>query len=231
MISFMVSVVPQKIDRAAEPPELMIVAESSGPVLPPLKAGSIWSARAVAFARCDLGGDHAPGDHLATSQLPEPRRGPDDYPEPSAADIPAVDADVDSGELSAAQFPQVLEMHDAGDGTQVRSCSREPPRGNQYLGRGQDAHHDSMGTCGARWPPRQRDRRPQGGSPAGSLNGCQQHRRPATPSHTGPRDACSDAAWGAPPRLHHPATLRNHLMLKQRAIRRGVRPWLNPADT
>jgi hypothetical protein len=32
----------------------------------------------------------------------------------------------------------------------VRSCSREPPRGNQYLGWGQDAHHDSMGTCGAR---------------------------------------------------------------------------------
>jgi hypothetical protein len=31
----------------------------------------------------------------------------------------------------------------------VRSCSREPPRGDQYLVRGQDAHHDSMGTCGA----------------------------------------------------------------------------------
>ena len=36
------------------------------------------------------------------------------------------------------------------DGSQVRPCSREPPRGNQYLGRGQDAHHDNMGTCGAR---------------------------------------------------------------------------------
>ena len=41
-------------------------------------------------------------------------------------------------------------MHDPSHGSQVRSCSREPPRGDQYLGRGQDAHHDSMGTCGAR---------------------------------------------------------------------------------
>jgi hypothetical protein len=31
----------------------------------------------------------------------------------------------------------------------VRSCSREPPRSNQDLGRGQDAHHDSMSTYGA----------------------------------------------------------------------------------
>jgi hypothetical protein len=41
-------------------------------------------------------------------------------------------------------------MRDASDGSQVRSCSREPPRGNPYLGRGQHAHHDSMSTSGAR---------------------------------------------------------------------------------
>ena len=151
MISFMISVVPPKIDwtrlsrqssqscrRAAD-----WCSRRSRP-------GSIWSARAAAFARCDLGGDHAPGDRLAAWQLPEPRRGPDDDAEPAAADIPAIDADVDSGELIAAQLPQVLVMHDPSHGSQVRSCSREPPRGNQYLGRGQDAHHDSMGTCGAR---------------------------------------------------------------------------------
>ena len=40
-------------------------------------------------------------------------------------------------------------MHDASDGSQVRSCSGEPSRGNQDLSRGEDAHHDSMGTCGA----------------------------------------------------------------------------------
>jgi hypothetical protein len=83
-------------------------------------------------------------------QLPEPRRGPDDYAEPAAADIPAVDADVDSGELIAAQLLQVLVMYDASHGNEVGSCSREPPRGNQCLGRVEDAHHASMGTCGAR---------------------------------------------------------------------------------
>jgi hypothetical protein len=53
-------------------------------------------------------------------------------------------------ELIAAQPPQVLAMRDASDGSQMRSCSGEPPRGNQDLGRGQHAHHDSMSTSGAR---------------------------------------------------------------------------------
>ena len=39
-------------------------------------------------------------DRLAVPQFPEPWRGPDDYAEPAAADIPAVDADVDSGSSS-----------------------------------------------------------------------------------------------------------------------------------
>jgi hypothetical protein len=121
--------------RAAKPPELTIAAQSSRLVLPLVKAGSIGSARAAAFARWDLGGDHAPGDRLAAWQLPGPRRGPDDHAEPAAADIPAVDADVDSGELIAAQLLQVLMMHDASGGSQVRSCSGEPPRSNQDLGR------------------------------------------------------------------------------------------------
>jgi hypothetical protein len=104
-------------------------------VLPPIEAGSIWSARAAAFARCDLGGDHTPWHRLAASQLPEPRRGPDDYIEPAAADIPAPGADVDAGELIAAQLPQVLLMHDASHGSQVRPCCCELPRSNQDLGR------------------------------------------------------------------------------------------------
>ena len=119
-------------------------------MLPPVKVGSLWSARAAVFAWCDLGGEHAPWDRLAAWQLPGPRRGPDDHAEPATADIPAAGADVEAGELIAAQPPQVLVMHDASDGRQVGSCSREPPRGDQYLRRGQDAHYDSMGTCGAR---------------------------------------------------------------------------------
>ena len=81
--------------------------------------------------RCDLGGDHAPRDRLTTSQLPKPRRGPDDHAKPAAADIPAVDADVDSDELISAEPPQVLVMHDASDGSQMRSCSPKPPRRDQ----------------------------------------------------------------------------------------------------
>jgi hypothetical protein len=53
-------------------------------------------------------------------------------------------------ELIAAQVPQIVGMHDASDRSQVRSCSREPPRGNQCLGRGENAHDDSVGTGGAR---------------------------------------------------------------------------------
>ncbi len=87
---------------------------------------------------------------MAAPQLPKLRRGPDDHTEPAAADIPAVDTDVHPGELIAAQLPQVLAMHDASDDSQVGPCSGEPPGGNQDLSRGQDAHHNSMGTGGAR---------------------------------------------------------------------------------
>jgi hypothetical protein len=47
----------------------------------------------------------------------------------------------------AAQLPQVLVMHDVGRGSQVGSDYGEPPRGDQHLGRAQDAHHDGMSTC------------------------------------------------------------------------------------
>ena len=113
-----------------------------------------WLARAAACTRCDLGGDRPPGDHLAAGQFPGPRRGPDHDAEPAAADIPAASLYVDSGELSTAHLPQVLGMQDFRDRNHVGPCSREPPRGKHDLGRGQDAHHISMGTPDARTPPR-----------------------------------------------------------------------------
>jgi hypothetical protein len=61
----------------------------------PVRAGSIGSARAAAFARGELAGEHPSGDRLAAPQFPGPWRGPDDHTEPAAADIPAVDTDVD----------------------------------------------------------------------------------------------------------------------------------------
>ena len=57
---------------------------------------------------------------------------------PAAADIPAAGADIDPGVI-AAQLPQILVMHHPGHGNEVRPCPREPPRGDQHLGRGQDA--------------------------------------------------------------------------------------------
>jgi hypothetical protein len=58
-----------------------------------------------------------------------------------------------TGELIAAHLPQVLVMHDASHSSQARSCSREPPRGNQDHSWSQHAHQHGMGTCGARLPP------------------------------------------------------------------------------
>ena len=104
-------------------------------------------------ARCELCSDHPPWDRLAASQLPEPRCSYDDDAKPAAADIPAVDTDVDSRELIAAQLPQVLAMNDASDGSEMWSRSREPSRRNQRLGRVEDGHDDSMATYGARSPP------------------------------------------------------------------------------
>ena len=97
-----------------------------------------------------MGGDHPPWDRLATLQRSEPWRGHDDDAKPSAADIPAVAAGVDSGELIAAQLPQVFVMHDASGGNEVWSCARESSRGNQRLGRVEDGHNYRMGTCGTR---------------------------------------------------------------------------------
>jgi len=57
-------------------------------------------------------------------------------------------------ELSAAQLPQILEMHDASNRNHVGPRSRKPPRGNHDPGPGRSAHHNSMGPPDARAPPR-----------------------------------------------------------------------------
>ena len=123
MMSSRISAVPPTIDGARLNLQSTIVAASSGLVCLLVRAGSTGSARAAAFECCDLGGEHPPGDRLAAPQLAGPWRGPDDHTEPAAADVPAVDTDVDPGELSAAQLPQILVMYDASDGSQVGPCS------------------------------------------------------------------------------------------------------------
>ena len=126
MISFMISVVPPKIDRLDGKSHRTHDrgGDSADWYSCPSRRALSWSARAAAFAWCDLGGDHSPWDRLAALQLPEPRRGPDDHTEPAAADIPAPGADVDTSERIAAKLPQVLLMHDASPGSRVRPCCR-----------------------------------------------------------------------------------------------------------
>ena len=85
---------------------------------------------------------HAPSPGVATTTTPNQRPR---ISQPSAR--------TSTGELITAQLPQILAMRDASHDSQVRPCPREPPGTNQRLGRGQDAHHHSMGTCGTRWPP------------------------------------------------------------------------------
>jgi len=135
---------------AAEPPERTIAAESRALVSRRSRPGSIWSVRAAAFARCDLAAITRHG--IVSPRRSSPSRGvaPTATPNQRPRISPAVDTDVESGELIAAQLPLVLLMHDASQSSQAGSCSGEPPRGNQGLSWGQDAHHNSMGTCGAR---------------------------------------------------------------------------------
>ena len=84
---------------------------------------SSWRARSVSASRgtggYELGRDHAPWDRLTAPQFPGPGRGLDDHAEPAAANIPAVNTDIDPGELIAAQPPHVLGMHDASHGRQM----------------------------------------------------------------------------------------------------------------
>jgi hypothetical protein len=135
MISFWISVVPPKLDwTRLSRQSSTFAAESSG--LVPAGQGGLHPVSASRGVRPVRSGRRSPArDRLAAPQLPGPRRAPDDHAEPAAADIPAAGADVDSGQLTAAQLPQVLVMHDAGDGRQMGPCSREPPRGNQDPGR------------------------------------------------------------------------------------------------
>src|SRR6185437_13067790 len=125
MISFMISAVPPKIDRTKRPLELTIASEIIG--LGRVRGGHGRVRASRGLRGCDLGGDHAPGDGLAAWQLPGPGHGRDDDTEPAAADVPAVDPDVDSGELIAALLPQPLLVRDRGHGSQVGRAPASRP--------------------------------------------------------------------------------------------------------
>ena len=95
-------------------------------------------------------------------------------------------------ELIAAQLPQILGMHDASEGSQVRSCSREPPGGNQTPGPGRSPRQHghmrrSMTTATAR------------PSPTGGVarQGSDPHRR-ALRDGAHREVECRDRGWNTP---------------------------------
>jgi hypothetical protein len=135
-----------------KPPELTTTSKSMGLVLNShaSRAGLhlISVSRGVRVVRS---GRRSPARGSSRrAAVPKAAAWPDDYAEPAAADVPAFEADIDSGKFITAELPQILMMHDASNGHHVGSCSRESPRRDQYFGRGENAHHDSMSTCGAR---------------------------------------------------------------------------------
>jgi len=114
VISFMISVVPPKIGWTR-----LSRRDGEQRTGAPVGRGGLQLIRASRGVRVGRAGMPSRAwDRLAAPQPPEPGRGRDDHAEPAAADIPAVDADVDTGELIAAQLPQVL-----GD---ARSQPRQP---------------------------------------------------------------------------------------------------------
>jgi hypothetical protein len=70
-LSHSIAAIEARLDTA-EAPGLTMVAERSEVVFP----SAIGSPRAAAFARCELGGDHAPRDRLAPPQFPRLLPGP-----------------------------------------------------------------------------------------------------------------------------------------------------------
>ncbi len=104
---------------AAEPPERTIAAESRALVSRRSRPGSIWSVRAAAFARCDLAAITRHG--IVSPRRSSPRRGvaPTATPNQRPRISPAVNTDVESDELIAAQLPLVLLMHNASQSSQA----------------------------------------------------------------------------------------------------------------
>ena len=69
--------------------------------------------------------DDAPWDGLSAGQYSRPWCRHDNHPEPPAADVPAIYAHVDPGELIAAQAPEVVGMHDSSNRADLRLQPRE----------------------------------------------------------------------------------------------------------
>ena len=131
MISFMISVVPPKIDgtrlsrqssqsrrRSADRCSRRSSRAPSGQRESRRSRGAIWAAITRQGIVWPRGNSPVRGVAPTTTPNQRPR-----ISQPSTRTSMPV-------ELLAAQLPQVLVMHDPSHGSQVRSCSGEPPRGD-----------------------------------------------------------------------------------------------------
>jgi hypothetical protein len=142
MISFMISVVPPKTGQTRLNRQSQPYAGEHWTSAPRVKAGQhlvsgshgVQAAQAGPRSPARESSRHAATPRAAGWPRPPRRTSGRGYPSHRCGRRL-------TGELIAAQLPQVLAMHDPGHGSQVRPRSREPSRGNQDLGRGQHAHH------------------------------------------------------------------------------------------
>ncbi len=104
MISFMISVVPPKIDWTRLSPQSSQSWRSAADWC------SCWSRRAPSGQREPRPSPGAIWAAITRQGIVSPRRNP--------PRIPAVDTDIESGELITAQLPEVLGMRDASDSSQ-----------------------------------------------------------------------------------------------------------------
>jgi hypothetical protein len=161
MISFMISVVPPKIDWTRLSRQNLQSCRRAADSAPKARLHLVSASRGVRAAQS---GRRSPARGSSRRAATPPAAAwPRQLRRTSGRGYPSHRRGRQLGQLIAAQLPQILAMHDPSRGSQVRSSSREPPRRNQYLGRGQDAHYDSMDTYGARSPPQRPGRRPHGG--------------------------------------------------------------------
>jgi hypothetical protein len=136
MISFMISVVPPKIGwtrlsrqssqsrrRSADQCWRRSSRAPSGQREPRRSRGAIWAAttrQGIVWPR-----GNSPSRGVAPTSTPNQR---------PRISQPSMRTSI-TGELIAAQLPQVLLMRDPSHDSQVRSRARKPPRGDQDLGR------------------------------------------------------------------------------------------------
>jgi hypothetical protein len=136
-----------------EPPrryDITITVDRDGGYLPNPAEFTVTALQAAAARDAAIVSAHTAGQIISVVSPSRPWTGPPPSPPPwpwspkrsgAQSRLPPADTTADR---PARRLPNRCPGI-----PDVSRAPREPPRGNQDLGLGQDAHHDSMGTCGA----------------------------------------------------------------------------------